>query len=81
MAQRVKKSACNAGNTGDMDSIPGLESSPGGGKWQPTPVLWPEKSHRRKSLAGYSLWGRKELDMTEQLSALHTHTHTNISDD
>ena len=23
---------------------------------------------------GYSLWGRKELDMTEQLT--HTHTHT-----
>ena len=36
-------------------------------KWQPTPVLLPEKSHGRKSLAGYSPWGRKELDTTERL--------------
>ena len=26
-----------------------------------------EKSHRRRSLADYSLWGCKELDMTERL--------------
>ena len=33
------------------------------------------KSHRQRSLAGYSPWGRKELDMTEWLN---THTHTYI---
>ena len=33
--------------------------------WQPTPVFLPEKSHGQKSLAGYSPWGQKELDMTE----------------
>ena len=27
-----KKSACNAGDTGDMVWIPGVERSPGGGK-------------------------------------------------
>ena len=38
-------------------------------KWQPTPVFLPGKSHGWKSLAGYSsLWGCKELDMTEMTS-------------
>ena len=36
-------------------------------KWQSTPVLWPGKSHGRRSLVGYSLWGHKESDMTEWL--------------
>ena len=30
MAQQVKKSACNAGDTGDAGLIPGLRRSPGG---------------------------------------------------
>ena len=34
-------------------------------KSQPTPVFLPGKSHGRRSLVGYSLWGRKELDTTE----------------
>ena len=29
----------NAGDTGDMVSIPGLGRRPSGGKWQPTPVF------------------------------------------
>ena len=33
--------------------------------WQPTPVFLPKKSHGQRSLLGYSLWGHKELDMTE----------------
>ena len=37
-------------------------------EWQPTPVFLPRKSHGQKSLAGYSLWGHKELDMTEWLT-------------
>ena len=32
--------------------------------WQPTPVFLPEKYHRQRSLAGYSPWGHKEMDMT-----------------
>ena len=39
-------------------------------KWHPTPVLLPGKSHGRRSLVGYSLWGRKELDPTERLHSL-----------
>ena len=33
-------------------------------KWQPTPVVLSGKSHGQRSLAGYSLWGRTESDMT-----------------
>ena len=36
-------------------------------KWQPIPVFLPGKSHGWRSLAGYSPWGHKELDTTEQL--------------
>ena len=35
-------------------------------KWQPTLVLLTGKSHGQRSLAGYSPWGHKESDMTEQ---------------
>ena len=38
--------------------------------WQPIPVFLPGESHGQGSLASYSLWGRKQSDMTEQL----THT-------
>ena len=37
-------------------------------KWQTTPVFSPGKSHGQKSLLGYSLWGPKELDITEWLT-------------
>ena len=40
--------------------------------WQHTPVFLPGESHGQRSLVVYSSWGRKESDMTEQL----THTHT-----
>ena len=36
-------------------------------QWQPTPVLLPGKSHGRRSLIGFSPWGRKESDRTERL--------------
>ena len=39
-------------------------------KWQPTPVFLPGKSHGCRNLVGYSPWGRKESDMTEQLHFL-----------
>ena len=37
-------------------------------KFQPTPVFLPGESHGQRSLAGYSLYGRKESDTTEQLT-------------
>ena len=38
------------------------------GKWQPTQVLLPGKSHGRRILVGYSPWGRRESDTIEQLN-------------
>ena len=57
-----KESACNAGDTGDSGSISGL------GRWQPTPVFLPQKSHGQRSLEDYSPKGCKESDPTERLN-------------
>ena len=46
-----KASACNAGDPG---SIPESGRFPWRRKWQPTPVLLPEKLHGLRSLVGYS---------------------------
>ena len=52
-----RESDCSAREHG---SIPGLWGSPGEGNGeQPTPVFLPGKSHGRRSLVGYSPWGRK----------------------
>ena len=62
-----KESVCNTG--------PGFDPWVGKIPWrragQPTPAFLPGESHGRRSLAGYRPWGRKESDMTEQLSVLH----------
>ena len=34
-------------------------------KWQHNPVFLPEESYGQRSLAGYSSWVCKEVDMTE----------------
>ena len=60
-----KQSICHAGDTGDVGSIPASGRSAGGGNGQPAPVFLPAKPHAQRSLVGYSLWGCKELDMTE----------------
>ena len=41
-------------------------------KWQPTPVFLPGESHGQWSLAGYTLWGRKESDVTEVTYHAHS---------
>ena len=43
-------------------------------QWHPTLVLLPGKSHGQRSLVGFSPWGCKELDTTEQLS-MHACTY------
>ena len=40
--------------------------------WQPTLVLLCGKSHRRRSVVGYSPWDCKESDVTERLDSLLT---------
>ena len=34
-------------------------------EWLPTPVFLPGEFHGQRSLAGYTPWDLKELDMTE----------------
>ena len=62
---------CLPANAGDRPSSPRKR------KWKPTlvlrdriPVLLPGKSRGQRSLVGYSLWGREESDMTEELHSL-----------
>ena len=59
-----EESACNMKDPG---LIPGLGRSPGGGHGNPLQYSCLENPHGQRSLAGYSPWGRKELDMTERL--------------
>ena len=57
-----------------MDKSRQRRGFPGGTvekKGKPTPVFLPGKLRGQRSLAGYSPWGRKELDTTK-----HTCTHT-----
>ena len=51
-------------NAEDAGSIPGSGRSPGDGNGN-APQYSCSKFHGQRSLAGYSLWGCKELDMTE----------------
>ena len=56
----VKTLSSNARN---LDLIPGLGQSPGGGNGNPLQYSCLEL-HRQRSLAGYNPWGHKELNMT-----------------
>ena len=53
---------------GDLGSIPGLGRSPGEGHGNPLQYSGLENPHGHWSLTGYSPWGRKEWDVTENLS-------------
>ena len=66
-----KESTCNAG---DLGSIPELGRSPGGGHGNPLQYSFLENPHGQRSLVSYSLWGHKELDMTEGLSIAYNMT-------
>ena len=56
---------------GDLDLIPGLGRSPGGGHGNTLQFSFLENPHGQRSLVGYSPWGRRELYTTEQLSTQH----------
>ena len=43
---------------------PWVKKIPSRREWQPTPIFLPEEFHGQRRLAGYSLWGCKELGMT-----------------
>ena len=59
----VKNLLASAGDSRDVD--PWVRKVPWRRAWQPTPVLLPGESYGQRSLAGYSPWDRKELDMNE----------------
>ena len=46
-------------------------------EWLPILVHFPGEFQGQRRLTGYSPWGHKESDMTEQLT--HTHTHVCIN--
>ena len=54
-------------NEGDLGSIPDPRRSPGEGNDNTSSIL-PGKSYGQRSLADYSSWGHKELNMTERLN-------------
>ena len=56
-----KGSDCNAGE--GVQSLVG--KIPWRRGWQPTPVFLPGEFHGQRSLADYSLFGHKKLDMIE----------------
>ena len=62
----VKNQPANAGNTGDLGSIPGLGRS-SDRKWQPTPVFLPGKSHRQRA------WRVQSMGLQR-----FGHTHTRV---
>ena len=69
--KEVKNPPANAGDTRNTGSIPGEGRSPEVGNDNPLQYFQPGKFHGQRRLVGYSTWGCKESDMTEQLS---THT-------
>ena len=63
-----KASAYNGRAERDVGLIPGSQRSPGGGHGNPLQYSCLVNPHGQRSLVGYSPWGHKEWDMTEQLS-------------
>ena len=63
----VKDLPANTGDARDTGSVPGWGRSPGEGNGNPLQYSCLETSMQR-SLAGYSPWSRKQLDMTEHPS-------------
>jgi len=61
----VKNPPANTVDRRDVGSIPGLGRSPGGGHSNALQYSCLENPRGQRSLVGYSLWGRKELDTTE----------------
>ena len=59
-----KEATCRCRSAGEHRFDPWVGKIPWRRKWQPTPVFLPGESHGQKS---YSLWSRKESEMTERL--------------
>ena len=68
MAQKVK----NPSETGKPGLYPRLGRSPGGWHGNPLQYSCLENPQGQRSRAGYSPWGHKESDTTEQLGIQHS---------
>ena len=68
-----KEPACQCGNRRRHTFDPWVREVPWRRTWLPAPVFLPGGLYGQRSLAGYSPWGHKELDMTEQHFQLHFH--------
>ena len=58
---------------------PWARKTPWRRKWQPVPVILHGKSHGQRSLVGFSPWGCKESDATEQQRRYHRETFVIIN--
>ena len=66
MALAVKNPPTNAEDRHKKRGLdPWVRKIPWRRKWQPTLVFLPGESHGQRSLAVYSPWGHKELNMSE----------------
>ena len=61
----VKNSPANVGDMKRCGFDPWVGKIPWKKAWHPIPVFLPGESLGQRSLAGYSPWGHKELDMTK----------------
>ena len=70
MALRVKNLPARQETQEIQGSIPGSGRFPGEGHGNPPQYSCLENPHGQRSLVGYSPWGCKESDMTEQVSTV-----------
>jgi len=68
----VKNPAAKAGDIREHRFDPWVGKVPWRRAWLPIPVFLPGESHGQRSLVGYSPWGHKKLDTTEQLTFCQT---------
>ena len=72
----VKILPTNAGDIRDAGSIPESGRFPEGGHGNPLQYVCLENPHGQRILVGYSPWGHKESDITEQLSTAQHSTRS-----
>ena len=65
---RGKEPTCQCRRQKRQKFKPWVGKIPWRREWKPTPVFLPGEFHGQRSLVGYSPWGRKESNTTEQLA-------------
>ena len=78
-----KELACQCRRQKRSRFYPWVGKMPWRRNWHPIPVFLPGKFHGQRSLVGYSPWGHKESDTTEQLTYCFldsTYIYVNIRD-